>query len=129
MSSAKKILIVEDSDDTRFVYSAILKLDGYDILEAADGEAGLASALEHHPDLIITDINMPGLNGFEVAQRVRADDRTAAIPIVAVTGTYLKGAETEAAKTLFNRLFFKPMRPSEVLVEVKKLLKNGESHP
>ena len=126
MQSRKKILIVEDSDDTRFVYSAILKLDGYDILEAADGVAGLASAIEHHPDLIITDINMPGLNGFEVAQRVRADDRTASIPIVAVTGTFLQGTESEAAKTLFDRLFFKPMRPSEVLVEVRQLLTNGE---
>lgn len=125
MQPRKKILIVEDSDDTRFVYSAILKLDGYDIIEAADGEVGLASVLEHHPDLIITDINMPGLNGFEVARRVRANETTATIPIVAVTGTYLQGGESEAAKTLFDRLFFKPTKPSEVLTEVRQLLAEG----
>ena len=125
MQAAKRILIVEDSDDTRFVYSAILNLDGYDIIEAADGEAGLASAIEHRPDLIITDINMPGMNGFEVARRVRADARVAHIPIVAVTGTFFNGDESTAAKTLFNRLFFKPMKPSEVLLEVRKLLGRG----
>ena len=87
MQARKRILIVEDSEDTRFVYSAILNLDGYDIIEAADGAAGIARAIEHRPDLIITDINMPGLNGFEVARFVRGDDRLAHIPIVAVTAT------------------------------------------
>jgi two-component system, cell cycle response regulator DivK len=126
MQARKRILIVEDSEDTRFVYSAILNLDGYDIIEAADGEAGIASAIEHRPDLIITDINMPGLNGFEVARRIRADERIAQTPIVAVTGTVLHGPEHGAAKSLFDRLFFKPMKPSEVLVEVRKLLENRE---
>ena len=93
MQSRKRILIVEDSDDTRFVYAAILSLDGYEIFEAADGEAGVASALENRPDLIITDINMPGLNGFDVARRVRADERIAGTPIVAVTGTVFRAHE------------------------------------
>ncbi len=124
MHARKRILIVEDSEDTRFVYSAILNLDGYDIIEAADGEAGIASAIEHRPDLIITDINMPGLNGFEVARLVRADERLAHIPIVAVTGTVFHAAEQTAANALFDRLFLKPMKPSEVLVEVRKLLES-----
>jgi CheY-like chemotaxis protein len=126
MQARKRILIVEDSDDTRFVYSAILNLDGYDIIEAADGEAGIASAIEHRPDLIITDINMPGLNGFEVARRVRADERIARTPIVAVTGTVFRAQEASAAKSLFDSLFIKPMKPSEVLVEVRRLLKSRE---
>ena len=122
MLARKRILIVEDSEDTRFVYSAILNLDGYDIIEAADGAAGIARAIEHRPDLIITDINMPGLNGFEVARFVRGDDRLAHIPIVAVTGTVFQDSEQVDADALFDRLFFKPMKPSEVLVEVRKLL-------
>lgn len=122
MHSRKRILIIEDSEDTRFVYAAILNLDGYDIIEAANGEVGIACAIEHRPDLIITDINMPGLNGFEVARRVRADERIARTPIVAVTGTVFRAQEASAAATLFDRLFFKPTKPSEVLTEVRKLL-------
>jgi CheY-like chemotaxis protein len=125
MQSRKRILIVEDSEDTRFVYAAILSLDGYDILEAANGEAGVASALEYQPDLIITDINMPGLNGFDVARRLRADERTARTPIVAVTGTVFRAHENGMAKSLFDSCFFKPMRPSEVLEEVRRLLNSN----
>lgn len=127
MRSRKRILIVEDSEDTRFVYSAILNLDGYDILEAADGEAGVASALEHRPDLIITDINMPGLNGFDVARRVRADVNMARTPIVAVTGTVFRAHEAGMAKVLFDSCFFKPTKPSEVLIEVRRLLGSVKS--
>ena len=76
MLPRKRILIVEDSADTRFVYAAILNLDGYEVLEAPDGESGVGMALEQHPDLVITDINMPGLSGFDVARRIRADERT-----------------------------------------------------
>lgn len=125
MQSRKRILIVEDSDDTRFVYAAILSLDGYEIFEAADGEAGVASAIENRPDLIITDINMPGLNGFDVARQVRADERIARTPIVAVTGTVFRAHEAGMAKVLFDRCFFKPMKPSEVLAEVRRLLDDG----
>jgi two-component system, cell cycle response regulator DivK len=122
MASRKRILIVEDSDDTRFVYSAILSLDGYDVLEAADGESGIALAREQHPDLIITDINMPGMNGFDVARQVRADDSIAATPIVAVTGTVFRADENGIAQLLFDRCFVKPTKPSEVLAEVRRLV-------
>ena len=122
MQPQKRILIVEDSEDTRFVYAAILNLDGYEVLEAADGESGIGIALEQRPDLVITDINMPGLNGFDVARRMRADERTARIPIVAVTGTVFHPEEHGAAQTLFDSFFFKPMKPSAVLEEVRRLL-------
>ncbi|HEX6069222.1 MAG TPA: response regulator [Longimicrobiaceae bacterium] len=122
MQPRKRILIVEDSEDTRFVYSAILSLDGYEVLEAPNGETGVAIAVEHRPDLIITDINMPGMNGFDVARQVRADDRIAATPIVAVTGTVFRAHESGMAKALFDSCFFKPMKPSDVLAEVKRLV-------
>jgi two-component system cell cycle response regulator DivK len=124
MATRKRILIVEDSEDTRFVYSAILNLDGYDVLEAADGEAGVALAREQHPDLIITDINMPGMNGFEVARHVRADQAIAGIPIVAVTGTVFQPQESGMAKVLFDSCFVKPTKPSDVLAEVRRLVGN-----
>ena len=122
MLPRKRILIVEDSADTRFVYAAILNLDGYEVLEAPDGESGVGMALEQHPDLVITDINMPGLSGFDVARRIRADERTSAIPIVAVTGTVFRSDEQGAAQVLFDSFFQKPMKPSAVLEEVRRLL-------
>jgi CheY-like chemotaxis protein len=82
---AKKILIVEDDFDTRYVLSLILKTEGYEVLTAADGECALTVAVEQRPDLIITDINMPRLNGIDLTRKIRDKRETASVPILAIT--------------------------------------------
>ena len=120
--SQKLILIVEDNEDTRFVFSAILNYDGYRIVEACNGEVGIASALEHHPDLVITDIDMPVMDGFAAARRMRADERTKRIPILVITGNDFTAEEQVEAATLFDRWFAKPMQPSRVLAAVQEMI-------
>jgi CheY-like chemotaxis protein len=80
-----KILIVEDDFDTRYVLSLILKTEGYEVITAADGECALNVAVEQRPDLIITDINMPRLNGIDLTRKIRDKHETARVPILAIT--------------------------------------------
>jgi two-component system, cell cycle response regulator DivK len=122
MEPHKLILIVEDNEDARFVFSAILNYDGYRIVEAVDGSDGVACALKHLPDLIITDIDMPVMDGFEAARRIRADVHTALIPILAITGHSFTSAQQSDADALFDGCFVKPMQPSRVLAEVNRLI-------
>lgn len=122
MPVKKLILIIEDNKDTRFVFSAILNYDGYRVVEASNGEAGVVSALEHHPDLIITDIDMPVMDGFAAARLLRADSRVQHIPILVITGNEFTPAERIEAHSLFNGCWAKPMKPSRVLAEVQRLI-------
>jgi two-component system, cell cycle response regulator DivK len=122
MTPKKLILIVEDNEDARFVFSAILNFDGYRIVEAGNGRDGIASAIEHRPDLIITDIDMPVMDGFAAARLIRADARIAHIPMIAITGNEFSTGEREDAVALFDGCFTKPMQPSRVLAEVQRLI-------
>jgi two-component system cell cycle response regulator DivK len=122
MAQNKLILIIEDNEDTRFVFSAILNCDGYRIVEAANGEEGIACVLEFRPDLIITDIDMPVMDGFAAARSIRADDRIRNIPIVVITGNDFTAAEQVESRVLFDSCFAKPMQPSRVLAEVQRLI-------
>jgi len=122
MPENKLILIIEDNEDTRFVFSAILNYDGYRIVEAANGEDGVASTLEFRPDLVITDIDMPVMDGFAAARLIRADDRISGIPILVITGNDFTVAEEAEAQTLFDGCFAKPMQPRRVLAEVQRLI-------
>jgi len=118
----KLILIIEDNEDTRFVFSAILNYDGYRIVEAANGRLGVACALAHLPDLIITDFDMPVMDGFAAARLIRADERTRGIPIMVVTGNDFTAEQHAEAITLFDCCFGKPMQPSQVLGAVQRLI-------
>lgn len=82
---AKKILVVEDDFDTRYILSLILKTEGYEVVTAADGECALAVAGQEKPDLIITDISMPRLNGIELTRKIRLKQEMAQLPILAIT--------------------------------------------
>jgi CheY-like chemotaxis protein len=81
-----RVLIVDDDDATRLLYSLNLQLEGVIVLEAADGRRGLELARTEYPDLILTDVMMPGLDGFELAAALRSDERTRAIPFIFLSG-------------------------------------------
>lgn len=80
-----KILVIEDNRDSRDILAKLLRMSGYDVISANDGEAGLAAATKQEPDLIITDIHMPNMNGIEFVQRVRKDQALDKTPVLVVT--------------------------------------------
>ncbi|HKQ07951.1 MAG TPA: response regulator [Blastocatellia bacterium] len=80
-----KILVIEDNRDSRDILAKLLRMSGYDVIAAGDGEAGLAAAIGQDPDLIITDIHMPNMNGIEFVQRVRRDHLLDKTPVLVVT--------------------------------------------
>ena len=118
---AKKILVVEDDFDTRYVLSLILRTEGYDVVTAADGECALAVAQGERPDLIITDISMPRLNGVELTRRLKLGQETSSIPILAITAygpMTIKNAISAGAAACAK----KPIVFTEFLPKIKSLL-------
>ena len=92
-ATAKTILIVEDNDLNMKLFHALLETRGYNVLQARDGMEGLRLAREHHPNLIIMDIQLPGVSGLVVAKSIKDDEKLKDIPIIAVTAFALKGDE------------------------------------
>jgi two-component system phosphate regulon response regulator PhoB len=116
-----KILIVEDDFDTRYGLSLSLKTEGYEVVTAADGECALAVASQEKPDLIITDISMPRLNGVELTRRIKRKKETAGIPILAITAygqTTIKNVLSAGASACAK----KPLVVTEFLPQIRSLL-------
>src|SRR5262252_4626288 len=117
----KKILVVEDDFDTRYGLSLILQTEGYEVVTAADGECALKVASEQRPDLIITDISMPRLNGVEFTRRMKRKKETAGIPILAITAygqTTMKNVISAGASACAK----KPLVVTEFLPQIRSLL-------
>jgi two-component system cell cycle response regulator DivK len=119
---SKKILVVEDTEDNRQILRDLLGMAGYDMVEAHDGLQGVAMAAEHRPDLILMDIQMPVLDGYEATRRIKADPALAAIPIVAVTSYALSGDEQKARDAGCNDYIAKPYSPRQMLAKVREIL-------
>jgi CheY-like chemotaxis protein len=117
----KKILIVEDDFDTRYVISMILKNEGYEVITAADGECAFTVAVEQKPDLIITDLNMPRLNGIELTRKIRLKDDLAKMPILAITA-YGPVTANNAIKAGASACARKPIAFNEFIPIIKSLL-------
>ncbi|MGE0161068.1 MAG: response regulator [Gemmatimonadales bacterium] len=123
MASSKTVLIVENDADARFAVGAVLNHDGYHVEEAPGGERGVALARELLPDLILMDINMPGMDGLEAAERIRADERTRHIPIVALTGERLADRTgARRAGQLFHSILWKPMTPTKLMAHIRGII-------
>jgi len=118
----KTILLVEDNEDTRFVLSAILNHDGYHVVEAMDGAEGVSRAREDQPDLILMDIRMPRMDGFEAGEAIRRDARISEIPIVAVTAEYFDARREERARVLFHCVLSKPVEPEGLRARIRGII-------
>jgi two-component system cell cycle response regulator DivK len=120
--SGKTILYVEDNELNRKIVRDLLRHTSYRLIEAFDGEAGLTAAREHCPDLILMDVQLPKISGFEATRRLRAEPATAGTPIVAITSFALSGDEQRATEAGASAYLAKPYSPFALLGLIRKLL-------
>ena len=118
----KRILLIEDTEDNRQIVRDLLASAGYDLIEAADGAAGVAMAAKHQPDLILMDIRLPVMDGYEAARRIKADAQIKHIPIIAVTSYALSGDEAKAFAAGCDAYVAKPFSPRQLLAKIRELL-------
>ncbi len=119
---SKLILVIEDHEDSRRILQDLLSNAGYRVIEAITGEAGVASAETHLPDLILMDIRLPDIDGYEATRRIKAKSNLEHIPIIAVTSHALSGDYVRAAEAGCNAYVAKPFSPRQLLAKVKELL-------
>lgn len=122
----KTVLLVDDSAETRNMYAIRLRDEGYDVLEAPDGEAGIRVASESRPDLIFMNMALPELDGWSAIALLKQNDRTAGIPIVALTGFDEQAARARAEEVGSDGFIGKPCEPSRLLEEVQRRLAPAE---
>jgi CheY-like chemotaxis protein len=120
--SGKLVLLVEDNEDNRIVYSTILRHFGYDVSEALNGEDGIAKARTQLPDLILMDISIPVIDGWEATQVLKHDSVTKHIPIIALTAHALASDREKAMEVGCDGYLAKPCEPRAVVAEVQRLL-------
>ena len=121
----KTILYVEDNEMNRKIVRALLKSTTYTLVEAFDGEAGVAKALEVRPDLILMDIQLPKISGMEATRRLRADPLTANTPIVTITSFALSGDEQKAKEAGATAYLAKPYSPRDLMALIRSILPEG----
>jgi len=119
---AKTILYVEDNEMNRKIVRDLLKRTTYRLIEAYDGEAGVALALEERPDLILMDIQLPKMSGVEATRTLRAQETTANTPILVITSFALSGDEQKAKDAGATAYLAKPYSPFNLLGMIRKLL-------
>ena len=119
---AKKVLIVEDNELNMKLFHDLLEAQGYDILETREGLQALSLAREHHPDLILMDIQLPEISGLEVTKWLKEDEDLAAIPVVAVTAFAMKGDEERIREGGCEAYISKPISVVHFLDVIKRLL-------
>ena len=120
--NGKTILYVEDNELNRKIVRDLLKRTAYALIEAHDGEAGVATALEKRPDLILMDIQLPKISGIEATRRLRGEAATAATPIIALTSFALSGDEQKAKDAGATAYLAKPYSPKELLGLIRTIL-------
>jgi two-component system cell cycle response regulator DivK len=119
---SKRILVVEDQEDNRQIIRDMLAATGYEIVEAESGEEALAAVAKQRPDLILMDILLPGIDGYEVTRRIKADPALRSIPIIAVTSYALSGEEQKARAAGCDEYVPKPYSPRQLLAKIRQYL-------
>jgi two-component system cell cycle response regulator DivK len=120
--SEKTILYVEDNEMNRKIVRDLLKRTTYKLVEAHDGEAGVAKAIEIRPDLILMDIQLPKISGLDATRKLRADPATANTPIVTITSFALSGDDLKAKEAGATAYLAKPYSPFDLLTLIRKIL-------
>ena len=119
---SKRILVVEDTENNRMILNDLLTNAGFEVVEARDGEKGVAMASECRPDLILMDIQLPKVDGYEATRRIKSRPELQHIPIIAVTSYALSGDEAKARAAGCDGYIAKPFSPRIILAIVRELL-------
>jgi two-component system cell cycle response regulator DivK len=119
---SQRTLVVEDQEDNRQILRDLLTSADFEVIEAVDGEAGLAAAAAHRPDLILMDVQLPGIDGYDATRRLKGDEALQSIPVIAVTAHALNGAEQEARAAGCDAYITKPISPRQVLAKVREYM-------
>jgi two-component system cell cycle response regulator DivK len=119
---SKRILVIEDQEDNRRILRDLLTTVGYELIEAVTGEEGVSMAEEHRPDLILMDILLPGINGYDATRLIKAQPALRAIPIIAVTSYALSGDAARALEAGCEAYVTKPYSPRQLLAKVREFL-------
>jgi len=118
----KTVLIVDDVEDNRRIYAMFLRFEGFHVTTAVDGYDALAQVRAGLPDLVVMDLAIPGIDGWEVTRTLKRDTRTRAIPVIAVTGHALAGAEARAREAGCDAFLTKPCLPETLSQEIRRIL-------
>ena len=118
----KRILVIEDHEENRRLLRDLLTSNGYELIEAVTGEEGLMLAETHVPDLILMDIQLPGLDGCEATRRIKAIPALRHIPVIVVTSYGLSGDDLKAMEAGCDAYLSKPFDPVELLAKIREYL-------
>jgi len=121
--SARKILVVEDNQDNREMVVKVLKFNGYEVIEAVDGEEGIEKAKTEAPALILLDIYLPKMDGYEVAKRLKGDKGLRDIPVIALTAHAMKGNREQALAAGCDGYISKPIDIRELPKQIEQFLR------
>jgi two-component system cell cycle response regulator DivK len=122
----KRILVIEDQEDNRRILRDLLTSVGYEIIEATTGEEGVAMAETGDPDLILMDIQLPGIDGYEATRRIRAYPNLRQVPIIAVTSYALSGDDVKAKEAGCTDYVPKPFSPRALLAKIRQYLPQAD---
>jgi two-component system cell cycle response regulator DivK len=121
---SKRVLIVEDQEDNRAILRDLLSKSGYDLIEATNGEEGVALAQSQRPDLILMDVQLPIIDGYEATRRIKSKAELRSIPVIAVTSYALSGDEAKARAAGCDAYVAKPFSPRQLLAKIREYLPN-----
>lgn len=119
---SKRVLVVEDTEDNRNIVRDLLTSVGYEMIEAVTGAEGVEMARAHMPDLILMDMQMPVLDGYEATRQIKADPALRHIPVIAVTSYALAGDEAKTKAAGCDAYVAKPFSPRQLLAKVREFL-------
>jgi two-component system cell cycle response regulator DivK len=118
----KRILVVEDQEDNRQILRDLLETSGYELVEVEDGLQAVAAVAKQRPDLILMDIQLPSIDGYEATRRIRSNADNKSIPIIAVTSYALTGDEAKALAAGCDAYVAKPFSPRQLLAKIRDYL-------
>lgn len=118
----KRVLVIEDHEDNRRIVRDLLRATGYEMIEAVTGEDGVAAAERERPDLILMDIQLPGIDGYEATRRIKANPELNKTPIIAVTSYALSGDDQKAFAAGCDGYVTKPYSPRMLLAKIREYL-------
>ena len=126
-SNGQTLLLVEDNEDNRIIYCTVLRHLGYEVIEAQDGVKAVELARSVQPDLILMDISIPRMDGWEATRILRGDPRTSDIPIIALTAHALADDRERATEVGFSSYLAKPIEPRHVVAEIRRWIGEGNA--